>query len=324
VIPHGGTNFPKTTDASPDPINEPCYSHDSCRGYGAPDVKYGTGVCCLPRKKCDNINDKGFPYLSGSANYYMGGCRGVRYNEQKVGANSTSSAHPSTDDGCAKQGECMIPYLELSRYRVSSTGGGLEHLDVPDATMTTLLSGAIEAYKGACREIYPFKEAIKTVAQVQMNIKLQGDVADYDDAKLGRMKGTLAARLGIAPSRVSLSVKSGSVVLEVVVVYGSTADADAGVIAMKTEMGTKAAAASFLSTPTDPIVVEDLPTPTTAPYSSSGAVYPPPPSAPPAGLPVGAIVGITVGSAVGVLAILLIVIYVSRGSKKVKTVAAAP
>merc|ERR1719420_658955 len=104
VIPHGGTYFDKTTAESKDPINEPCYSHTSCRDHGNPDT-LERGVCCMPRGKCDNIHSNGRPYLSGTANYYMGGCIAINYVSDTVASTSTSDDHPTQTEGCAKQGE---------------------------------------------------------------------------------------------------------------------------------------------------------------------------------------------------------------------------
>ena len=63
-----GTDMPKTTDATPDPVNEPCYSHDTCKKFGDKD---GAGyICCVGVGTCDNL-------VSNSDRYYLGGCAGT-------------------------------------------------------------------------------------------------------------------------------------------------------------------------------------------------------------------------------------------------------
>ena len=58
-----GDQQAKTTDADPDPVNEPCYSASSCRPYGGGNVGY---VCCVAVGTCDHL-------VSNNARYYVGG-----------------------------------------------------------------------------------------------------------------------------------------------------------------------------------------------------------------------------------------------------------
>jgi hypothetical protein len=91
-----GQTMPATTDATPDPVNEPCYSHSTCREYGGDGSGY---VCCVRKGTCDNM-------VSNTQRYYQGGCRPlVTSGGTSTAANSsTSTNHPTKDEGCAKQG----------------------------------------------------------------------------------------------------------------------------------------------------------------------------------------------------------------------------
>ena len=104
-------------------------------------------ICCVTVGTCDS------GYVSNSARYYEGGCTGVNYaaNSTMIASASTSDDFPSTIDGCVKQGECNLPFLEQIKHW-TATGGGLTTETVPDDVMDRLLVGATESYADACRD----------------------------------------------------------------------------------------------------------------------------------------------------------------------------
>ena len=159
--------LPKPTNPA-DPVNEPCYSRESCRGYdpatGPTDVR--PAICCVKVGTCDG------PTLTRSAHYYEGGCRpfftgnksdGTPYTYYvdrywNVLANtSTSTNFPTSTYGCVKQGECALPHVEQIRGYTSRGSPNLEMGALSDETMGRLLANAIEAYPDACRDadLYP-------------------------------------------------------------------------------------------------------------------------------------------------------------------------
>ena len=159
--------LPKPTNPA-DPVNEPCYTHHSCRGYdpatGPTDVR--PAICCVKVGTCDGIT------LSGNARWYEGGCvpffqgnksDGTPYtyyvdSSWNVLANtSTSTNFPTSTEGCVKQGECALPYVEQIGHFTSRGSPNLEMGALSAETMDRLLANAIEAYPDACRDadLYP-------------------------------------------------------------------------------------------------------------------------------------------------------------------------
>lgn len=135
-----GTDMPKTTDATPDPVNEPCYSHDTCKKFGDKD---GAGyICCVGVGTCDNL-------VSNSDRYYLGGCAGINYKSTEAHSDSTSTEFPSTRAGCAKQGECNLHFLEQVKGW-TATNSSLEVAPVPWYAEAAMLEGATENVEGAC------------------------------------------------------------------------------------------------------------------------------------------------------------------------------
>ena len=122
-------------------------------------------ICCVKIGTCTGIS------ISGSVRYYEGGCRphyggGIiqapAYTyyataDWNVPANSsTSTTFPTSTEGCVKQGECTLPYLEHIYHR-TALGGSMETATPSDETIDRLLYGAVEAYPDACRaaDLYP-------------------------------------------------------------------------------------------------------------------------------------------------------------------------
>ena len=138
----GGTLLAKQA-APADPVNEPCYTHSSCKGYtpGVGPIDSSGYICCVTVGTCDS------GYVSNSGRYYEGGCIGVNYasNSSMTSSTSTSTDFPSTVEGCVKQGECNLPFLEQIKHW-TATGGGLTTATVPDDVMDRLLVGATESY----------------------------------------------------------------------------------------------------------------------------------------------------------------------------------
>jgi hypothetical protein len=293
--------------------------------------------------------------MSNSAGYYKGGCKGINYISATASSTSESSAHPTQTEGCYKQGECMLPYIEQTRYKLSGTGGGLGMTTPSDAMMSTLLTGADETHAGACREIYPFADTITAAFQVQTRIVVAGDATSFDATKKARIQTTVAARLGVAPGRVTIKVNGGSIVLDIVISYPDQAAADAGTTTMAPHMATSSSAAAFLSTPADSISVLNTPAaPVTSKHSATGAtLYPspplpatpppitpssPPPSTPPMGPPPpppspnwwagydnGALAGIAFAITVASGGTLILIIYfVYSRTRKMSTVKTVP
>ena len=165
-----GSNLAKPPADVEDPVNEPCYTAVGCRGFdaatGGPTSTPIHGVCCVKIGTCDGMT------VSSSSNYYEGGCRpffggGIVQTKQMTGnyvksawnqrANtSTSANYPTSDHGCYKQGECVLPYIELvtrGSYSMGMTAndgrspdlGGKSIVAQPSAaTMDRLLANAAE------------------------------------------------------------------------------------------------------------------------------------------------------------------------------------
>ena len=159
--------LPKPTNPA-DPVNEPCYSPQSCRGYDpATGPTDGRGaICCVKVGTCDG------PTISSGEHYYEGGCRPFLTGNKSDGSpytyyvdrdwnalasTSTSTNFPTSTEGCVKQGECALPYVEQIRGYTSRGSPNLEMEALSAETMDRLLANAIEAYPDACRDadLYP-------------------------------------------------------------------------------------------------------------------------------------------------------------------------
>jgi hypothetical protein len=232
-------------------------------------------TCCVAIGTCDS------GYISGYRKYYEGGCIGVQYSNRAIASTSIhqnyniSLGHfPATEEGCAKQGECNVPYMEQVYSGYTRAGGALTTAVIADAVMGRLLVGLTEAYQGACRHIYPLTATIENVAQVQTRVTVSGDLSSFDTAALTTLEAVAAAKLNVAPNRVSITASAGSVVLTVVVTYPSAADADTAAASMATTMATPALASSFLSTPSNSITVTSVDnSPTSTDYDPAGAAF---------------------------------------------------
>ena len=165
--------------APEEPVNEPCYSHTVCNTVnqltGADTGTQKSGVCCVKVGTCGEGSS-----VSGASRYYEGGCQpafvaakpslsaagysGSSKGRYNVVANSSSksTAFPTITEGCVKQGECSLPYIQLGNnygtqklHLICGNNKGCEAATPSDATMDRLLAGSTEAYPDACREIYP-------------------------------------------------------------------------------------------------------------------------------------------------------------------------
>ena len=125
-------------------------------------------ICCVKIGTCTGIT------VSASARYYEGGCRphfggGIiqtpantyyanngRANWNVRANSSTSTTFPTSTEGCVKQGECVLPYMEHIKHW-TAVGGSMETATPSDETIDRLLYGAVEAYPDACRaaDLYP-------------------------------------------------------------------------------------------------------------------------------------------------------------------------
>ena len=176
--------------APEEPVNEPCYSHSVCNKvdqYTGTDTGEGSmGVCCVKVGTCGAGSD-----VSGGARYYEGGCQpaynasnpsisAAGYSPRSKGTynviastSSPTTAFPTATEGCVKQGECSLPYIQLGNAYTTSRGSSKLHLTCgknkgceaatpSDATMDRLLAGSTEAYSDACREIYPRTTIVAT------------------------------------------------------------------------------------------------------------------------------------------------------------------
>ena len=116
-------------------------------------------ICCVKVGTCTGYT------ISQSARYYEGGCRphyggGIiqtpanTYYATKawnVRANSsTSTTFPTSTEGCVKQGECALPYMEHIKHW-TAVGGSMETATPSDETIDRLLYGAVEA----AADLYP-------------------------------------------------------------------------------------------------------------------------------------------------------------------------
>jgi hypothetical protein len=296
-LPLAGSEMVKPVAADPDPVNEPCYSHSSCAKYSGEGSGY---VCCVKRGTCDNL-------VSANTAYYMGGCMGTNYayNSSFISSTSSSDTAPSTVDGCVKQGECTMPYLE--QIKDWTAGGGLKADPVSDAVMTKLLTGANEpAGDGGCLSLYP-KAVQEKLHAVVSAIKAGGVVADYTNAVVTAMTENVANAMGVNPANVDIVVSAASrrrrlstgVEIAITVSYATTAAATTGASTMQTAMSSTTAVATLLSTSALTVTVSEISSAPTATgtYYAPGAA--PPPPAPSDGISVGVIIGAVVGAIVG-------------------------
>lgn len=310
--------------APEDPINEPCYSHQSCRefvpGTGATTVS--GYVCCVPVDTCDNL-------VSASARYYEGGCMGTnyKYNASYISSTSTSTTFPSTTEGCTKQGECALPYLEHLKHWTSRGVQDLEHQQPSDAVMDRLLQNAVESYSDACRaaDLYP-RQTVTASHHVKSEVTITADIASFTTAVLTAMEQKVAQEMRVAPGNVDITASGGSVVLTINIGFESAAAAATGATTMASAMSDTTAAATMLST--EMMTVNTVTTVSTpASGAGSSAPAPPLPAAPPpagsSGLSVGVIAGIAVGCSVAVMLVVGSVIFIMMQKKK-KSLSVAP
>lgn len=227
----------KTTADFPDPVNEPCYSHSSCVGYA---------VCCVAVGTCDTV------YTSSYGKYYQGGCIGVNYKygmDAVASTSSNTSAFPSTVEGCVKQGECNLPFLEQV-YGGTATGGGLSHVLPEPEVIDRLLVGLTETYTGACKDLYTppnTNAATANAFTVAVAVTAAGEISDFTTDVLDAMKAKTALKMGLHTDNVIVTVASASVIITLTLGYPTQEAADAQSAAMATQM-TPDFATALLST----------------------------------------------------------------------------
>ena len=267
-LPQPGSGLAKNTADTPDPINEPCYSHQSCRIYGDPASDGFT--CCVAVGTCDATDHAGRVYKSNTRDYYEGGCVGTTYRKWRTGnpndpvdpndtsdlaSTSTSTTFPSTTEGCAKQGECHMPYME--HYKTwSATGGPMAAAALPEATMDRLLVGATEAYTGACKDSY--FAPTTTDHAMTMQFTASGDVSAFTAAVLTGIKQNIAIAMKVHVDAVIVTIAGGSVVIDASIVYSSSAARDAGISTSSGLLTSTTAASSLLSTSTFTVTVTTI------------------------------------------------------------------
>jgi len=320
-----------------DPVNEPCYDGTTCvRVDPATGLSTGVisrGVCCVKVGTCQGMT------VSGTSRYFEGGCvpafvasgliqtKAMKFYKPKTVANtSTSTDYPTTTEGCVKQGECVLPYMELSKvkdspnYGISGAGGGGQVATPSDATMDRLLAGAIEAQPGACRDFYP-RTTVTATHHVTASITVEAELSSFTTTVLTAMEAKVASEMKVAPGNVDIKAEAGSVVLTINIGYDSAATAATAKTTMATAMSDNTAAAAMLST--DTMAIASV-TAVGKPTSGSGSTAsPPPPAVVPAktdsddGLSVGAIAGIAVGASVGVILVAGVAIFMMNKKKTV-------
>lgn len=308
VVPEG-TELPATTAASPDPINEPCYSHSSCASYSGDGSGY---ICCVEVGTCDNMHSSGMPMVSNSQRYYVGGCRGVNYRRStpsNASIDAGETTFPSTDEGCVKQGECQMVFLEQDRDWTA--GGGLVAGELPRATLELLLTGAVSTPEGACEDAY----LPASGHQVVFALTLQADISSFTTTVVETMKNNLAQEMRVNPANVVVTVAPGSVVVTITVTTSTAAQATAietGATGAGGPLENAAAASATLTAATggtltitvDPNVAIVARSATQSSSSSDD------------GLATGALIGIVVGAAIVIVAIAAIV-YMTMCKEKV-------
>lgn len=300
----GGTLLAKPA-APEDPVNEPCYSHQSCREYipGTGATSNSGYVCCVAVGTCDNL-------VSAAERYYEGGCTGVNYHKDHQTANvsstSNSTNYPSTIEGCVKQGECNLPFLEQIKHW-TGTGSQLTVAAVPDAVMDRLLVGATENSVDACRSsnLYP-RTPVNATHNAVMSVTVAGEVSDFTTSILQSMETKLAMNMGVATDDVTITAAAGSVVLTITIAYASESKATAGATAMSSAMPDAAAASSMLTTDSMTITATAVTSATVKPVSESSS----------SGLALGAIVGIAVGCSVAVILVIVVVMFFMMKKKR--------
>ena len=245
--------------------------------------------------------------------YYIKG-RYASNPKNTTATTSTSADFPTATEGCVKQGECTLPYLQLSKEfnsppGVTGTGAGGVVAMPSDATLDRLLAGAIENPPGACRDIYP-RRMVTATHYVMASITVavpppparpslpallhlpfdshlpaallsQGELASFSTSVLTAMEAKVAHEMGVAPGNVDIKAEAGSVVLTINIGYDSAATAATAKTTMTTAMSSNSAAAAMLSTPTM-AMTDAMVTAVGAPTSGSGAMAasPSPPPAP--------------------------------------------
>merc|ERR1719247_4020784 len=326
--------LPKPTNPA-DPVNEPCYTHQSCRGYdpATGPTTGGGSICCVKVGTCDGLT------LSGSAHYYEGGCRpffqgdksdGTPYTYyvdrswNKLANTSTSTQWPTSTEGCVKQGECALPHVEQIRHYTTRGSENLEMGALSAETMDRLLANAIEAYPDACRDadLYP-RVAATATHYVAATMTMAGELSSFTTTVLEAMEAKVAREMGVAPDNVDITVKAGSVVLTINIGYDSADKATAAKNTMTTAMSDSTKVAAMLSTPAMPMTANDV-TEAASVSSGTGAKAPPPLVTEEAkqetnsddGLSVGAIAGIAVGGSLAVILVVGGVIFIMMNKKK--------
>jgi len=322
--------------ADPDPVNEPCYTHQSAHVYrGATGALFKTtnyygqtrvagtreaGVICVARGTCDAT-------ISSNQAYYVGGCRVSRGRaSEAIASTSQSTAHPTLTEGCAKAGECNLPYIE-QMMDWTATGGHLNTSITPDFSMARLLNGSTSSGEG-CSVLYPALAATVATNKVSMAVVVSGTIEAYTAAVLSAMKRKIAIALTVAEDDVTVTAVSGSVIITTEVATTSSSSASVQ-NSMNTLMGTTATAGDVLTTHLLAVTASTVIAPTTSAasatvsyslnadgtlaFSESTAAPPPPPES--TGVSTAVII-IIIGAVVGIGLGLAVLFYMMKKTPK--------
>ena len=167
--------------------------------------------------------------------------------------------------------------------------------------------------------------------KVSVQVTAAGSVSDYDATKKAAVECAMATIAGVECNAVTVTVTSGSVILDFIII---TTDSAAVKATVATALATKADASTALG-----VTVESVPTVTTAPPPPSPpppspslpppspSPPPPPPSPPPKvkddSFPVAAIVAACGGAAL-LFAVIVIIAYVFLSRKRGSSTPAVP
>lgn len=82
---------------------------------------------------------------------------------------------------------------------------------------------------------------------VQARLEAEGSLEDFDDSRKAIIQGAFAAHAGVTSDKVTVSVLSGSVIIEVSIQFNNTDAATSVQASLATTIGSEAAASTFLS-----------------------------------------------------------------------------
>ena len=155
---------------------------------------------------------------------------------------------------------------------------------------------------------------------VEFSLRLAGDVSSFTPSVQSQMKSATAARAGVDPSAVELTISPGSVIVGVRILTPTATAASVQSAMASATNGTWSAAALFASVNTLSIAVQAVET-----YPTIVNVAPPPPPPPPLAVETSGSIGIIIGVIVGVIiALVLALVFMRRRRPQTKSVTAKP